>query len=61
MWEDKCPILLIFTHANPIGFPYMPHAKVPRRNEVVRKKIPTLLMFLEYTTFMRSVDVIDQL
>jgi hypothetical protein len=39
----------------------MPHAKVPRRNEVVRKKIPTLLMFLEYTTFMRSVDVIDQL
>jgi hypothetical protein len=59
IWKDKCPILFIFIHANPIGFPCMPRNKVPRWNEVVRKKITTSLMFLKYATFMRGVDVID--
>ena len=61
MWKDKCPVLLLSTHAIPIGFPYVPMAKVPRRNGAVRDKIPTSLILLEYTTFMRGVDVVDQL
>jgi hypothetical protein len=61
MWKDKCPVLLISTHANPIGFPCVPHDEVPRRNGPVREKIPTSPMLVEYTTFMRGVDVADQL
>jgi hypothetical protein len=61
MWKDKCPVLLISTHANPIGFPCVPRDEVPRRNGAVRKKIPTSPMLLKYTTFMRGVDVADQL
>jgi hypothetical protein len=59
MWKDKCPILLISTHANPIGFSCMPHDEVPHRNRAVREKIPTSPMFLGYTTFMRGIDVAD--
>jgi hypothetical protein len=61
MWKDKCPILLLSTHANPIGFPCVPHDEVPRRNGAVREQIPTSHVLLEYTTFMRGVDVADQL
>jgi hypothetical protein len=61
MWKDKCPILLISTHANPIGFPCMPHDEVPRRNGVVREKVPTSPMLIEYTTYMRGINVADQL
>jgi hypothetical protein len=61
MWKDKCPVLLISTHANPIGFPCMPRDEVPRRNGAMREKIPTSPVLLEYTTFMRGVDVADQL
>jgi hypothetical protein len=61
MWKDKCPVLLISTHANPIRFPCVPRNEVPRRNGLVREKIPTSPMLLEYTTFMRGVDVADQL
>jgi hypothetical protein len=61
MWKDKCPVFLISTHANPIGFPCMPRDEVPRRNGAVRENIPTSPMLLEYTTFMRGVDVADQL
>ena len=57
MWKDKSPVLLISTHAYPIGFPCMLQDEVPHWNGVVREKIPTLLMLLEYTTFMRGVDV----
>jgi hypothetical protein len=60
-WKDKCPVLLISTHANPIGFPYVPRDEVPRRNGVVRENIPTSPMLLEYMIFMRGVDVTDQL
>jgi hypothetical protein len=56
MWKDECPILLISTHTNPIGFPC-----VPRRNGPVREKIPTSPVLLEYTIFIRGVDVADQL
>jgi hypothetical protein len=61
MWKDKCPVLLISTHANPIGFPCVPHDEVPHRNGTIREQIPTSPMLLEYTTFMRGVDVADQL
>jgi hypothetical protein len=61
MWKDKCPVLLISTHANLIGFPCMPRDEVPCRNGAVREKIPTSHMLLEYTTYMRGVDVVDQL
>jgi hypothetical protein len=39
----------------------MPRDEVPRRNEAVRDNIPTSPILLEYTTFMRGVDVADQL
>jgi hypothetical protein len=61
MWKDKCLVLLISTHANPIGFPCVPRDEVPRRNRSVREKIPTSPMLIEYTTFMRGVDVANQL
>jgi hypothetical protein len=59
MWKDKCPILLISTHTKPVGFPCVPQDEVPRRNGAVRKNIPTSHVLLEYTTFMRGVDVVD--
>ena len=61
MWKDKCPILLISTHVLLIGFLCVPRDEVPRRNGAVRENIPTSLVLLEYTTFMRSIDVADQL
>jgi hypothetical protein len=60
MWKDKCPVLLISIHANPIGFPCMPRDEVPRRNGAVRENIPTSSMLLEYMTYMRGVDIVDQ-
>jgi hypothetical protein len=61
MWKDKCPVLLILTHALPIGFPCVPRDEVPCRNGAVRENIPTSPILLEYTTFMRGIDVADQL
>jgi hypothetical protein len=61
MWKDKCPVLLISTHEKPIGFPCMPRNEVPRRNGPIREEIPTSPMLLEYTTYMRGIDVADQL
>jgi hypothetical protein len=61
MWKDKCSVLLISTHANPIGFPCVPRDEVACRNGAVRENIPTSPMLFEYTTFMRGVDVADQL
>ena len=54
MWKDKCLVLLISTHALPIGFPCMPLHIVPRRNGAVREVVPTSPVLLEYTTFMRG-------
>jgi hypothetical protein len=61
MWKDKCLALLLSTHAIPIGFPCVPMAKVPGRNGAIKEKIPTSPVLLEYTMFMRGVDVADQL
>jgi hypothetical protein len=61
MWKDKCLVLLISTHAQPIGFSYMPVDEVPRSNGAIKEQIPMPPMLLEYTTFMRGVDVADQL
>jgi hypothetical protein len=61
MWKDKCLILLISTHALPIGFPCMPRHTVPRRKGAVRKVVPTSPMLVKYTTFIKGVDVADQL
>jgi hypothetical protein len=61
MWKDKRPVLLISTHAIPIGFPCMPVDTVPRKHGAIREKVPTSPVLLEYTTFMRGVDVADQL
>jgi hypothetical protein len=61
MWKDKCPILLISTHALPISFPCVPWDEVPHRNGAMRDNIPTSPILLEYTTFMRGIDVADQL
>jgi hypothetical protein len=44
-----------------IGFLCMPIHTVPRRNGAVREVVPTSPVLLEYTTFMRGVDVADQL
>jgi hypothetical protein len=38
----------------------MPRDEVLCRNGTVREKIPTSPMLVEYTTFMRGVDVADQ-
>jgi hypothetical protein len=61
LWKDKKPILLLSTHALPIGFPCVLVPTVPRRNGAVRKDIMTSPMHLEYTTHMRGIDVADRL
>jgi hypothetical protein len=61
MWKDKCPVLLISNHAMPIGFPCVPRDEVPRWNGATRDFIPTSPVLREYTTYMRGVDVADQL
>jgi hypothetical protein len=40
---------------------WIPMYAMKCRNGAVREKIPTSPMLIEYTTFMRSVDVADQL
>jgi hypothetical protein len=61
VWKDKCLVLLISIHALPIGFPCVPVDTMPRRNGAVRDRVLTSPMLVEYTTFMRGVDVADQL
>jgi hypothetical protein len=39
----------------------VPIVEVPRRNGAVKENIPTSHVLLEYTTFMRGVDVANQL
>jgi hypothetical protein len=45
----------------PIGLSCMLCNKVPKKNWAIKEKIPTLPMLLEYTTFIRGVDVADYL
>jgi hypothetical protein len=54
-------VLLLSTHALPIGFPCMPQDKVPCRNGAVWEDIPTSPVLSEYTKYMRGIDVADQL
>jgi hypothetical protein len=61
IWKDKRPVLLLSTSAMPIGFPCVPVDVVPRRNGAVREKVMSNPVHVEYTTFMRGVDVADQL
>ena len=61
MWKDKHPVLLISTHALPIRFPCVLRHEVPLRNRAVKEDIPTSPVLLEYTTFMRGIDVANQL
>jgi hypothetical protein len=64
MWKDKRPVLLISTNAVPVQ-PPCTHpdllTNVPRRNGAVREAVHTSPIHLEYTTYMRGVDVADQL
>jgi hypothetical protein len=51
-------VLMISTHARPLAFP-CEIVEVPRRVGAMRKKIQTSPVHLEYTTYMRGVDVAD--
>jgi hypothetical protein len=59
LWKDKKPVLLLSTHAIPIGYPCMPVPTVPRRNGAEWENIMTSPVYLEYTTHMSGVDVAD--
>jgi hypothetical protein len=59
--KDKKPVLLLSTHALPIGLPCVPVPTVLRSNGAVWEDIMTSPIHLKYTTHMRSVDVVDQL
>jgi hypothetical protein len=61
LWKDKHPVLILSTHAQPIGFPCKPVDVVPRRNGPVCEEIQSSPMHKEYTTYMRGIDVADQL
>jgi hypothetical protein len=61
LWKNKKPVLLISTHAMPIGYPCEPVITVPRRNGPIREDIHTSPVHHKYTTHMRGVDVADQL
>jgi hypothetical protein len=61
LWKDKRPVLLLSTHAQPIGFPCQPVDVVPRQNGAIREEIQSSPMHKEYTTYMHGVDVVDQL
>ena len=62
MLKDKKPVLLLFIHGQPIQAPWKRLVIiVPRRSGVVREFIQTSPVLQEYTTFMRAVDVTNQL
>jgi hypothetical protein len=61
LWKDKKPVLLISTHAMPIGYPCEPVITVPRRNGPIHEDIHTSPVHHEYTTRMLGVDVVNQL
>jgi hypothetical protein len=59
LWKDKKPVLLLSTHAIPIGYPCMPVPTMPRRNGADWEDVMTSPIDLEYTTHMWGVDVAD--
>jgi hypothetical protein len=64
MWKDKRPVILISTHAVPVQ-PPCTHPNllvtIPCRNGAMRDAVHTSPIHYEYTTYMRRVDVADQL
>jgi hypothetical protein len=46
MWKDKCPVLLLSTYANPIGFPCMPRDEVQRTTRRLGRKFQPPLSLL---------------
>ena len=61
MWEDKKVVLLVSSHALPVDPPNVPRTVVPQRSGPNQEFLPSSLMHLEYTTYMRKVDVAYQL
>ena len=62
MWKDKCLVLLLSTHALPVGLPFIYHApEVPQHLRIVCHQIPISPILLEYTKYTCGVDVVDQL
>jgi hypothetical protein len=61
IWKNKCQILFISIHAQPISFPCVPYNEVPCRNGTVRENIPISHVLLEYIIFMRHIDIANQL
>ena len=61
MWKDKCPVLLLSTHATPIWARCEVRNTVPRRCGAIWEEVFTSLVLVEYTKHMRGVDVADQL
>jgi hypothetical protein len=52
VWKDKKPVLLLSTHAIPIGYPCMSVPTIPRKIGIEREDIMTSPMHLEYITHM---------
>ena len=64
VWKDKCRVLVLSTNTVPVQLPCISptdFATVPKRIGAIREEIQTSLIHLEYTTFMKGVDVADQL
>ena len=59
-WKNKRPMILLSTHALPIDMPGEPESYVFRRNGAIQVLVHTSPMHLEYTTYMRGMDVADQ-
>ena len=57
-WKDKRPMILLSTHVLLLD---MPKSYVPRRNGAIRELVHTSTMYLEYTTYMKRMNVVDQL
>jgi hypothetical protein len=61
VWVDKKPVLLLSTHAKPVSSDPLNPETVPRTIKGRKQNIPTSPVHKEYTTWMRGVDVSDQL
>ena len=54
-------VVLLSFHALLLDPPNVPRTIVPQRSGAVWEFIPSSPIYLEYTTYMRRVDVADQL
>ena len=60
-WKDKRPVILLSIHATPIDVSGAPCSIVLRRNGAIREEVRTSPIHLKYTTFVKGVDIADQL